>query len=230
MHSAIVVLTCPKYHARAQACREAWADASCIPVYFLTGSDLCCPETDEDYWLLPVKTREMARWAVLSNFQRIYKCDDDVMVVPENINPPDGNYSGHYRPDKPGPSYASGFFYKLSREALNIIADAPLPPPDLWAEDMWVGRSLFAAGIPVVADERVCWGFDETIRGRNLRRIHPQFCAAADFRPEVMKQFAQELKSGRFWKEKFLKAPQNENWDNERMARRHAKLRQQATN
>jgi hypothetical protein len=42
---AMIILTCPKFHDRAQACRDTWADDSPIPVIFHTGETLNCSET-----------------------------------------------------------------------------------------------------------------------------------------------------------------------------------------
>jgi hypothetical protein len=52
-------------------------------MHFPTGADLGCPETDDNSWALPVKTKAMCRWAIGQGFGRIFKCDDDVMVRPE---------------------------------------------------------------------------------------------------------------------------------------------------
>ena len=110
MKEAIAVITCPKFEARAKACREAWADASTVPVYFLTGEYLGCPETDEIYSLLPRKTAAMTRWALDMGFERVFKCDDDVMVVPQNILPPAGSdYSGLCLSNPPMPLLPEAF-------------------------------------------------------------------------------------------------------------------------
>jgi hypothetical protein len=220
MKEAIVVLTCPKFEDRSKACRDAWADASTVPVYFLTGSYLGCQETDEIYRLLPRKTAAMVKWALDMGFDRVFKCDDDVMVVPSNILPPKGSdYSGLCLSNNSHAAFARGFFYHLSRRSLEVLAVATPAPERLWAEDRWVARSLSVAGIRVMADERVCAGFSETFRGRNLRGINRQFCAAAEFRPEELCQFSDALRSGKLWDKKFLCTPQYENWFSEYHAR-----------
>ena len=219
MKKAIIILTCPKFTARAQACRDTWAATSLIPVHFLTGADLGCHETDDEYRLLPRKTAAMVKWALDMKFDRVWKCDDDVMVVPENIQAPAGSdYSGLCLANHPHATFARGFFYHLSRRALEILASDPPAPERLWAEDRWVARSLYVAGIEVVADERIFYVPSATFRGRSLKNIHPKFCAAAEFTPEEMRQFSQELRSGNFWKDRFLRNPQYTDWLSERRA------------
>ena len=109
-----------------------------------TGANLHVPD---DYKSLCLKTRAICRFAAFWRYDWMVKVDDDVFVRAERLKPPEADYAGHVLPG----GYCAGSFYWLSRDAIQILAAAPIDPRfNTSAEDQWVGKELALHGIKPV--------------------------------------------------------------------------------
>jgi hypothetical protein len=139
-------------------CRDAEVEFALR--YFLGGdrleesSDLVVSvPAPDDYAGLPAKVFRMIEWAIVADFDFVFKTDDDTYVRPERLlasgfDRQRHDYVGWTR-DR---SYAQGGAgYWLSRRALWEIF---LRGMERHNEDQAVGEALVAAGIPPVHDER----------------------------------------------------------------------------
>ena len=121
--------------------------------FFLGGGEAQCSDevildVGDGYKDLPDKVRAVCRYALASGYDGLCKLDDDVYLVPARFLAAGlevfdyvGNFrmhTGNYPAD-----YASGFCYRLSRRAMEIVADAELTEDTF--EDRWVGNLLDAA-------------------------------------------------------------------------------------
>jgi hypothetical protein len=108
----------------------------------------------DDYKSLPYKVRAMHKWAIAHGYDKVLKLDDDTYLHPQRVMSaiPPQDYAGFLNATPPKP-WCSGFCYWLSERALNITANAEIPP-DEWAEDRWVGGVLFDHGIKPYWDRR----------------------------------------------------------------------------
>jgi Galactosyltransferase len=162
----ISIVSCHKFRERADALRRTWVPRvpEGITVKFFVGGGeaerpdeivLDCPD---DYPSFRLKVQRMFAWAVAHGFQHIFKTDDDVYVIPDKLikSMPRFHYAGRVRApsgenDAPriyGPTesnFCSGFGYWLSRDAANLVAQAP--DNGDWAEDRFTGNALFRHGI-----------------------------------------------------------------------------------
>jgi len=154
MKILVAIITCHAFKERADAQRATWAKhAPGADVRFFLGRAERDPLADEvyldcsdGYEGLPTKTKAVCAWALEHRYDLLVKTDDDSYI---NINRlvhagfQKYDYTGRFRASSGGykARYASGFFYCLSRRAMQIVVDAPLTE-DL-AEDRWLGN-MFA--------------------------------------------------------------------------------------
>lgn len=146
-------------HARetfATVIRETWLSIfpkDCgIDVVFFRGRGAIREPGLAEVWLdcedgyrhLPAKVQAICAWALEHGYQRLLKCDDDVVVDPQRFlqanwdaYPFSGCYSERAEP--------YGFCYFLNAAAMNVICSTPLPPHG--CDEGWVTTSLKAAGI-----------------------------------------------------------------------------------
>lgn len=120
---------------------------------------------DDSYSGLPEKIREIARWALTHGYDYMLKCDDDVVLRPELLlkcGYENYKFSGKTnRHPTIGQPYAVtvGFNYWLSRECMQHVANAELPPelepgkPDN-DDEKWVAFTLYNKGIVLHHDPR----------------------------------------------------------------------------
>src|SRR5882762_8403414 len=96
-------------------------------------SDEVVLNCDDSYMGLPEKVREIARWALNNEYDYMLKCDDDTIIRPEELlacgyeNHP---YSGKINRHLDGFTVPVGFNWWISKECMNIIMNAELPPGD----------------------------------------------------------------------------------------------------
>jgi hypothetical protein len=147
--------------------RETWGQS--LDVKFFIGDTMRKHEPDEvilacpdDYHSLPLKTREICKWATGKMIDYLFICDTDTYVIPSKLLTcgfEKYDYAGkidrelgvpfaYQAIDRDGQStfyprcfaWASGGYgYFLSRKAFTIIADKT---PAGWPEDLIVGQFL----------------------------------------------------------------------------------------
>lgn len=191
MKVLIAIKSCAAHAGFNQQVRGTWLRDRDADYRFFVGSgarrtaaDEVPLEVGDGYADLPMKTKGIARWALLKEYDFIFLCDTDTyVVVPRLLD--SGferfDYSGYFHRcvscvstdgychcvgDKGEQlySYASGGSgYWLSAKAMSVIASANLyqdvldPRRDgcsTRGEDLQVGWTLGAAGIPCHRDER----------------------------------------------------------------------------
>ena len=97
----------------------------------------------DGYESLPEKVREVNRWALAHNFDKLLKLDDDIVMFPSRVTIPTCDYMG-WSHDLAS-NWCSGLAYWLSRESMEAVAEADLT--DQPSEDRWTGSVLLKAGI-----------------------------------------------------------------------------------
>lgn len=146
--------------------RQTWGrDVQGADLRFFIGrgeiskADEVAVDAPDDYDSLPLKTREILRWSIVSRYDFTFLCDTDTFVVPSKLmtcgfdsfdvsgrfnghDPKDGPF--HYRDERgeypliyPWPSGGWGYF--ISKAAAEIVV---ANDPNVWAEDMYVGQAL----------------------------------------------------------------------------------------
>ncbi len=103
---------------------------------------LSCGDTYGD---LPAKTIEICKYAVEHDYDFLFKCDDDTAVYVDRliaeVMTQRFDYAGYCH----GRVCTGGPGYWLSKHAFKAVANNGRP--DHWAEDVTVGRLLYAANI-----------------------------------------------------------------------------------
>ena len=158
----IAVKSCAAHWDRCAAIRDTWWTPD---VHFFTGDELGVPDS---YDALPLKTREICRWAIKHGHSDVFFCDTDTYVCVPRLRTHLCPYIGYRLHEK---DYASGGAgYWLDDKALQIVAQADAARFKL--EDEFVGTVLKEAGIPLFNDHRYSLFEDvlpeNTIRSRHL--------------------------------------------------------------
>lgn len=124
-------------------------------------------DCDDAYRGLACKVQSAIRWALENGYTSFFKIDDDTYVRPERIVAATKEWAKHdFVGRKLGATdryhehaYArGGTGYYLSLHAMETLAAAPVPNPDIpseYAEDSWVGKILMQAGIECENDDRL---------------------------------------------------------------------------
>ncbi len=165
MRWLIGIMTCHENYAKADAQRDTWVkDVRALgiaDVRFFLGAprklsdrmpreDETWLDVDDTYFGLTNKVQVMCAWSAAHGYDRHSKCDDDVYIAPKRlVSLPfyDYDYIGRFR----GPhgnypsSFASGFFYTLSRRADEIVASERWNGD--WLEERFVANALALRGI-----------------------------------------------------------------------------------
>lgn len=147
------IVSCHKNRQRREDCRATWLkDLNGAADYkFFLGQGTSVLEEDElqldvpdDYNNLPIKVREICRWALEHGYDYMLKVDDDTYVFPErmffNVVPHD--YVGRHNVTSAAhcrKGFCSGFAYWLSRKAMEVMIYGK---PDILWEDQWAGGWL----------------------------------------------------------------------------------------
>ncbi len=207
MRPLIAITSCHKYRDRADAQRETWlkdlpADSADVKFFLGQGGaaqrdDEVILDVDDGYYGLVAKVQAICKWALEQGYEHMFKTDDDVYVQPGRLLSSGYeayDYAGRLR----GPSggypapYASGLGYWLNRNAMRVLAEAPLDNHQ--AEDRWVGNQLCKAGILCRADYRyvVIRSKRNAISAQNGPREGNDIIAACEFTPEEMHKIHKE--------------------------------------
>lgn len=162
MKTLIAVASC---HHRIEFCnyqRFTWANNVENCVFFfgdgnhgdLKSDEVVLSNIFDGYVGLPQKIQAIMKWACEHDYDNVCKADDDVYLRPERLVNIYGDYVGSYQKAtlRFPAGYCFGFSYILSREAMEVIAEAPVP--DGGAEDRWVANTLFERGIIGQDDSR----------------------------------------------------------------------------
>jgi hypothetical protein len=143
-------------------------------------------DAPDNYPGLPLKTREISRYAIRNGYDFAFLCDTGSFVIPHhlmNSGFEQNDYTGYWGmrmktfpyiaedgargcPPVTIPvchPWASGGGYVLSQRAMQLVAQST---PDVHAEDLWVGQVLGRAGV-VLHD-----GATEGWKGRVVNWIH----------------------------------------------------------
>jgi hypothetical protein len=188
MKLLVAILSCEARHDRMEAQRISWvkdfqgiADVK----FFLARQerpempDEVFLDVPDDYAGLPQKTREMVRWALAHNYDRILKTDDDTVIFPRKLRIPAVDYAGWVHRAE----YVAGWVYWLTRRAMEVVAKAEFTEQK--HEDRWVGAALGKAGIRAINDAGVLF-FSKGYRplpADIYKRIAPGY-AAGEFDPK----------------------------------------------
>lgn len=161
----IAVVNCRGRQNWAQAVRDSWLPmmlAEGVDVEFFVGRgdtpvegvvELDC---DDSYQGLPDKVREIFRWALAKGYDYVLKCDDDVVLLPKRLLA-----SGFDQHDFVGHEHAKGspvpygFNYWVSRRAMEIVVNEPLPAGSN-NDEAWVTHTLRRETIYLHHDGRYC--------------------------------------------------------------------------
>src|ERR1700675_8735 len=123
-------------------------------------------DCDDSYHGLPNKVQEIVRWAYDHGYDFVLKCDDDVVVKPKELLASGfdhSDFTGCVEPScKPGEIRTPwGFCYWLSRRAMKLVLDNPLPgqPGSIHShvhnnDEAWVSTVLHYNGIFLHSDSR----------------------------------------------------------------------------
>lgn len=186
---------------RVQAIRDTWfRDAAKFPNvtarFFYGGTprgdfealqDEVYLDVPDDYERLADKIQGICRYALDNGFEYLVKCDDDTLLYVDRLLR-SGFDSVHQMgwygcPHKPGQRcecYSTGMCYTLNRQCMELIVAAPITH---WAEDLWVGRVLRAAGIRPTGHPGWLPGYDKHYVDFPLP---PKVVAAHSVRPADM--------------------------------------------
>lgn len=142
-------------------------------------------DCDDSYQGLPEKVQRIVGWACKEGYDRVLKCDDDVVLSPSlllNSEWNQGDFVGGHSGDALGKGRVNGnvnimvptgFCYWMSRVAMEHVLVAALPSDNI--DERWVAITLYLKNIRLSADRRYyAWtGADtrkHTTKGRPLRR------------------------------------------------------------
>lgn len=142
-------------------------------------------DCDDSYQGLPEKVQKIVGWAYARGYDRVLKCDDDVVLDLKTLLLSEwdkNNFVGGYSGDALGKGRVNGsvnimvptgFCYWMSQQAMEYILLEPLPKDNI--DERWIAKTLHKHGINLVADRRYyAWTGADTraqqIKGRALRR------------------------------------------------------------
>ena len=147
----------------ASAIRTTWA--SLVPpdradVKFFVGrgeisaiADTVELECGDLYKDLPEKVKSIIHWSLKHDYDYMLKVDDDVVINPLALMSSGfdtADFTGHE--SSPNNQTPYGFCYWLSRKAMEIMKEQPLPPNN--NDEAWVANTLLKNGIALCHDGR----------------------------------------------------------------------------
>lgn len=195
MKSLIAVVSAHTRLEWNQVVRETWLNLSPkeFEVYFFFGrgqhtgsrADEIVLDCDDSYQGLPEKVQKIVEWAYAKGYDRVLKCDDDVVLDPSKLllsGWDKGHLVGGYSGDALGKGRVNGnvnimvptgFCYWMSQQSMEYLLQEPLPANNI--DERWVAQTLYNHGIALNADRRYyAWTGADTrtqqTKGRPLRR------------------------------------------------------------
>jgi hypothetical protein len=141
---------------RLSALRDTWLKDVTVDYKIFKGrcpKGLDIPTQGDEVWLdagddyrhSNEKIKGVIAYALERGYDYLIKVDDDVYCYWERMNlNPTADYMGGGGPQYRG-QYCAGITYYLSRRAMQILSNTSLATSDInaWAEDRWVGTSLW---------------------------------------------------------------------------------------
>ena len=157
MKTLLALITCHSRGAYADAQRDTWIPN--IPpemdYKFFLGLSTREPKSDEvfldcddSYNGLPSKVRAIAKWALEHDYDFMVKIDDDTIVKPVAFlksGYQHHDFTGRINNDHRAIDTPWGFFYILSKRAMEIMASSALPGNN--NDEMWISHTLKQHGI-----------------------------------------------------------------------------------
>lgn len=120
-------------------------------------------ECSDKYEHLPEKIKTIAKWALEHGYTHMLKCDDDVVLRPQDfLSSGYDKYDYTGRSNRPESPYAipCGFNYCLSARSMEIVSTALLPPDGSNDDEKWVAYHLSLKDIKLQDDKRYfLWQF-----------------------------------------------------------------------
>ena len=154
----IAIISCKAHAGYRAAIRETWLPKMSkdkVDVFFFMGREAEAAEPDEivldcgdAYGFLPEKVRAVIRWALEHKYTTLVKLDNDVILKVDEFLRSGFEYwdfNGHTNNDAWTVKIPWGFCYSLSHRAMEIMANASLPPN--FNDEAWVANTLAAHGI-----------------------------------------------------------------------------------
>ena len=152
MKTLLALVTCHSRGAYADAQRDTWIPN--IPpeldYKFFLGPSTREPKTDEvfldcddSYGGLPSKVRAIMCWALEHEYDFVVKVDDDTIVNPLAFlksGYQHHDFTGRINNDHGVIDTPWGFFYVLSKSAMEIMASSALPGNN--NDEMWISHAL----------------------------------------------------------------------------------------
>jgi glycosyltransferase involved in cell wall biosynthesis len=175
----IIITSCAAYRDNGfnDAARETWLRTwgNSIPYKFILGhgcenpvKDEIILDVDDSYDGLPYKTRAARRWASESGYSHTFHCCTDTYVVVPRLLSSGFEKHAYFGAimrddhrlctDRNVEFAQGGGGYWLNREAGSVVASSEIPSWVKFADDVFVGDSLFKANIPFTHDSRY-WGW-----------------------------------------------------------------------
>jgi hypothetical protein len=142
-----------------EKCDECARSAAREGLYTPRVDEIVLPVPD-DYLHLPVKTREVLRWADERGYDFVYKCDTDTYVALDRLLK-SGFEKYDFSGGPSGENVAGGGGWWASRKAIGFVIYRKI---DSWAEDCWLSGVLRSQGIPLHQDKRYS---DDVVRPTN---------------------------------------------------------------
>lgn len=149
---------------RVSALRDTWLKDVTVDYKIFYGrgahrqplADEVFLDAGDDYEHSAEKIKGVIAWAYARGYDYVLKVDDDVYVNWERLSlTPTADYSGGGGPHYRG-QYCAGITYWLSRRSMEVLLATSLATSDInaWAEDRWVGTSLWKKQIRCAFDDR----------------------------------------------------------------------------
>lgn len=148
------------YNDRIQTVRDTWAKdiepfKEHVTLKFFYGEPHPRPAASDEVYLpcgdgyehLPLKTINIARYALEQGYDYVFKCDDDTAVYLDRLIHELMSHKFDYAGYENGRVASGGPGYWLSRRAMKALVAND--KPDHWAEDVWTGKVMSYANIPL---------------------------------------------------------------------------------
>jgi Galactosyltransferase len=164
MKPLLAIINCHSRPEYQQAIRDIWLPK--VPKnldyrFFLGPSDRTQKGDEvflkcrDEYEGLPSKVQAAVRWALDHEYTHIAKCDDDVVLRPDRFM-----HSGFWNNDFVGNINTGsrkvdvpwGFFYTLSKKAMELVAISDLPKNG--NDEAWIADLLYLQGTQLSRDKR----------------------------------------------------------------------------
>lgn len=114
-------------------------------------------DCSDKYEHLPEKIREVCRTSLRQGYSYLLKCDDDVVLKPNDfLSSGYDRFAYTGRSNRPESPYAIpfGFGYVLDRKCMEIIANSELPGDGSNDDEKWVAYNLYQHNILLQDDRR----------------------------------------------------------------------------